>query len=161
MKIINITGDNYSGQWDKTRLACRAVIIKEGKMLLSYETVTDQWMIPGGGIEGLESEKECCIREVAEETGIVTDLSECLLEINEYYEDWKWVNRYFTGRVTGETERHLTEREKAVGMESRWIPLEEIKEIFSKYRDYADTDEMKRGMYLREYTALCELDGCR
>ena len=59
MKIINITGDNYAGHWDHTRMACRAVIIKEGKMLLSYETVTDQWMIPGGGIEGSESEKEC------------------------------------------------------------------------------------------------------
>ena len=160
MNIIKITGDNYAGHWDHTRMACRAVIIKEGKILLSYETVTDQWMIPGGGIEGSESEKECCIREIAEETGIVADVSECLLEIDEYYENWKWVNRYFIGRCTGETERHLTKREKAVGMEPRWISPEEIKDIFSKYRDYADTDEMRSGMYLREYTALCELEGC-
>lgn len=30
----------------------------------------------------------------------------------------------------------------------------EIIGIFSKHQDYVDTDEMRRGMYLREYTAL-------
>ena len=34
------------------------------------------------------------------------------------------------------------------------LPLEEAVEIFSKHQDYADTDEMKRGAYLREYNAL-------
>lgn len=32
----------------------------------------------------------------------------------------------------------------------------EIVEIFSKHNSYADTDEMRRGMYLREFTALSE-----
>ena len=42
-------------------------------------------------------------------------------------------------------------------MEPRWVSLDEIINIFSKHADYADTDEMRRGMYLREYTALTEL----
>jgi len=41
MKVIDIVGENYFGKWDKTRTACRAVIIKDNKMLLSYETKTD------------------------------------------------------------------------------------------------------------------------
>ncbi len=157
MKTINIVGDNYFGKWNKTRTACRGIIIENSKILLSYETVTDQWMIPGGGLEENESDRECCIREVAEETGILVDVSECMLEINEYYEDWKWINKYFFCKVTGTTETKLTQREQKVGMEARWLPVDEIKDIFSKHNSYAETDEMRRGMYLREYTALMEL----
>ena len=82
-----------------------------------------------------------------------------MLEIDEYYEDFKWVNRYFFGEVTGETAVHLTEREKEVGMEPRWLHLDEILQIFSEHASYADKDEMRRGMYLREYTALSKLCG--
>lgn len=157
MKQIYIVGENYFGSWDKTRTACRGIILDESRILLSYETKTGQWMIPGGGQEGNESEKACCIREIAEETGVVAEVSECLLEIDEYYEDWKWVNQYFIGKAIGQTEIKLTQREQETGMVPRWIPIAEAKEIFSKHQSYADTDEMRRGMYLREYTALTEL----
>ncbi len=157
MKIIDIIGENYFGSWEKTRTACRGIIIRDGRMLLSYETKTGQWMLPGGGLEEDEEEKSCCIREVAEETGFLVQPSECQLEIDEYYEEWKYVNRYFFGRVTGQTDIRLTDREKEVGMEPRWVPVHEIIGIFSGHASYADTDEMRRGMYLREYTALCEL----
>ena len=154
--VIDIVGENYFGKWDKTRTACRGIIIRNGEILLSYETVTDQWMLPGGGLEDGEDETECCQREVAEETGMLVKTSDCRLEIDEYYEDWKWVNRYFFAEITGSTEPKLTEREKEVGMEPRWIPLEMAVDIFSKHAEYADTDEMRRGMYLREFTALKE-----
>lgn len=39
-------------------------------------------------------------------------------------------------------------------MEARWLSVDEIMDIFSQHNLYADTDEMRRGMYLREYTAL-------
>ena len=157
MKVIDIIGENYFGKWEHTRTACRGIILRDEKLLLSYETATGQWMLPGGGLEDGEDERECCAREVAEETGCVIVPSDCMLEIDEYYEDWKWINRYFFGKVTGETAVQLTEREKAVGMEPRWLPVEEIIRIFSKHADYAETDEMRRGMYLREYTALSAL----
>ena len=157
MKIIVIIGENYWGHWTGTRTACRGIVIQEDKILLSYETKTGQWMLPGGGLEDGEDEKACCVREVAEETGFLVQPSECRLEIDEFYEGWKWVNRYFFCTVTGQTEIRLTDREKEVGMEPRWLPFSEILKIFSKHASYADTDEMRRGMYLREYTALCEL----
>jgi ADP-ribose pyrophosphatase YjhB (NUDIX family) len=157
MKTIEIVGDNYFGEWNKTRTACRGIVVKEGNILMSYATLNNQWMIPGGGLEENESEKECCIREIAEETGVLVEPSECLLEIDEYYEDWKWVNKYFVCKVIGDTEINQTEREKEVGMEPRWYSLDKIKEIFSKHREFAEVNEMQRGMYLREYTALTEL----
>ena len=157
MKVIDIVGENYFGKWDKTRTACRGIIMHDTKVLLSYETRNDQWMLPGGGLEDNESEKACCIREIAEETGMVADISECILEIDEYYEDWKWINRYFTGKVIGTTEIKLTTREQEAGMIPKWLSIHEIIDIFSKHHTYAKTDEMRRGMYLREYTALTEI----
>ena len=157
MKIIDIVGDNYLGKWNKTRTACRGIVIENSEILLSYESVTGQWMIPGGGLEENENEADCCIREVAEETGILVNASECLLEIDEYYENWKLINKYFICKVKGTANTKLTEREQKVGMEARWISAEEAKNIFSKHTSYTETDEMRRGLYLREYTALCEL----
>ena len=157
MKIIDIVGENYFGKWEKTRTACRGIIIDKSDILLSYETMTNQWMIPGGGLEENESDEVCCIREIAEETGMIVEVSECMLEIDEYYEDWRWVNKYFVGKVVGHTEIKQTEREREVGMVHKWVPIDEIKEIFSKHQSYVDTDEMRSGMYLREYTALTEL----
>lgn len=157
MKTIEIIGKNYSGAWSKTRIACRGIVSGDGKLLLSYETKTGQWSIPGGGLEGCESEKACCIRELAEETGKVVEASDCVLEIDEYYGNFRFINRYFLCNAVGETEMHLTEREARVGAEPRWLPTEQILDIFSKYADYTGNDEMRRGMYLREYTALCEV----
>ena len=90
MKTIEIVGENYCGNWDKTRTACRGIVIDGDRILLSYAAKTNQWMIPGGGLESNESDEECCIREIAEETGIVVETSQCLLEIDEYYGDWKY-----------------------------------------------------------------------
>ena len=57
MKTIEIVGENYFGYWDKTRTACRGIVIDGERILLSYETKTNQWMIPGGGLERNESDE--------------------------------------------------------------------------------------------------------
>ena len=158
-RIVKIVGDNFCGHWNKTRTACRAIVIRDGRLLLSCETVTGQWMLPGGGIEACEEERECCVREVAEETGFLIRPTGCVLEIDEYYKDFKWVNRYFFGEVSGETAIRLTAHEKEVGLEPRWLPLERIIRIFSEHASFTDTDEIRRGIYLREYTALSRLCG--
>lgn len=159
MKTIEILGDNRFPEQTKTRAACRGVVISEGKILLTYEVNTDQYFVPGGGLEGQESLEECCIRELAEETGYVVKPLYQYLTIHEYYEEWFFVSHYFVCEVQGETARKLTEREAEVGLEPRWIPFEEAVEIFSKHQDYAAEDEMKRGAYLREYEALCQIIG--
>ncbi|MBR6027867.1 MAG: NUDIX domain-containing protein [Clostridia bacterium] len=155
--ILRTVGGNCFGRWNKSNTACRAIVLDGDRLLLSYEQVTDQWMLPGGGLERGESERDCCVREVMEETGYLVSPSDCVLQIEEYYENWKYVSRYFTAEVTGQAQQRLTEREREVGMIPRWLPLGEIMEIFSRHADWADTDEMRRGIYLREYTALCAL----
>lgn len=154
MKVIDIYGENHFEQHTKLREACRGVIIKNDKILLTYEVNTDQWFIPGGGLENNESLQECCIRELAEETGCIVETKEQYLTINEYYGEWLFVSHYFICDYVGEAEKALTEREIEVGLEPRWISLNEAIDIFSKYQDYADENEMKQGAYLREYNAL-------
>lgn len=157
MKVLEIVGANYLGNWDRCRTTCRGIVLDGDLMLLSYETNTDQWMIPGGGLEGDESDEACCIREIAEETGVKVKPLRCYLQIDEYYGNCKLVNKYFICEAVGTAERKQTEREIKAGMEPRWLPLSEIKDIFSKHHLYDGKDEMRRGLYLREFTALNEL----
>lgn len=154
MKVLEILGENRFSVYSRIREACRGIVLREGKLLLSYEVNSDQWFVPGGGMEGGESPEECCIRELAEETGFAVKPLRRYLTIHEYYEEWLFISHYFICEVTGETGRALTEREAQMGLEPRWLPWEEALEIFSKHESYAVSDEMKRGAYLREYTAL-------
>lgn len=155
-KVIDYYGDNYSGFTNHCREASRAIIIKNGNIMLSHETKIGQWMIPGGGVESNEHPLECCIREVAEETGLIIEPEKCFLIMNEYYEDWKFVSYYFECVVTGLTERKPTERELRVGALPEWISLNDAIDIFSHHQDYAESNEERRGIYLREYTAIKE-----
>ena len=154
MKAIDIYGEKYFEQYTKLREACRGIVIRNGEILLTYEVNTNQWFIPGGGLENDEAFGECVTRELAEETGCVVKINKKYLTVNEYYEDWLFVSHYYICDYIGETERTLTKREIEVGLEPRWIPLNEAIDIFSKHQDYADEDECKRGIYLREHDAL-------
>lgn len=157
VRKIETIGANYFGAWRYTRTACRGVVLRGDEILLSYETRTGQYMIPGGALEDGEDERDCCRREVEEETGVVVQPGRCVLEIDEYYEDWKYVSRYFRCAPAGEGVQRLTEREAQVGMEPRWVSIERAVAEFATHADYTDTDEMRRGLYLREYKALMAL----
>lgn len=158
-KFIEIFGDNYKGYYQSTRISCRGIIIKNNNILLSYETKTDQWMIPGGGLEKGEDEVDCVTREIGEETGTKVKADGFALEIDEYYGEERFISKYFLCEVIGDTNISLTEREIEAGMELRWIPLEESFNIFSSHQKYINKDEMRRGMYLREYLALRRIVG--
>jgi 8-oxo-dGTP pyrophosphatase MutT (NUDIX family) len=60
----------------------QAVILKDHHVLLLRIEEEDQafWVIPGGGREGLESEEECVIREVWEETHLQVEVERLILD---------------------------------------------------------------------------------
>lgn len=155
--IIEIVGENYTGSFKSTRYASRGIVIQDGNILLSHELKNDLWMIPGGGREADESDVECVIREIAEETGYIVVNKKQTVSVFEYYEDVRYVSVYFICKVVGETTPHLTEGEKENELERRWILLQETLSIFSKHNDYKDIFEEKRGLYFREYTALTKM----
>lgn len=154
MEKIEIYGDNRFPEYSKVREACRGIVIKNGNILLSYEVKSDQYFIPGGGVENSESLEECAVREISEETGFLTKCADGFLTINEYYEEWLFISHYFVCSIIGETERKLTKREAEAGLTPVFIPFDKALGIFSDHELYAPTDEMKRGAYLREYKVL-------
>ncbi len=156
MKTIEIIGANRFEACTRRRTACRGIVVRGSQILLSYEEKTGLYMIPGGGLEGEETPEECCCRELAEETGVLVSVGERYLTLQEYYEEWCYETHFFVCAPFGEAERTLTVRERQVGLRPRWISLEEALAVFSRHQDYAEIDEEKRGIYLREYIALTE-----
>ena len=84
--------------------------------------------------------------------------SDCFLEIDEYYENQKWIGFYFLCEIIGESSMHLTAAEQARGPEPKWVDLKEAEAVFAAYSSYVETDEDRRGRYLREHTALLTLE---
>ena len=82
MKTIEIFGEERDPQYKYLREGCRGIIVRDGKILLSYEKEVDQYLIPGGGLEEGESLSDCCIRELAEECGAVVKVT---------YSPYNWI----------------------------------------------------------------------
>jgi ADP-ribose pyrophosphatase YjhB (NUDIX family) len=63
---------------------CQAVILKDNKMLVlrqyNYKRQEEYWMLPGGGLEDGETEQQCIIREIKEETGSDVEIKEILFD---------------------------------------------------------------------------------
>ncbi len=156
MKTAEIFGANRFETFSKTRAGSRAVIVNDGKILLSHETMTGWWLVPGGGLEAGETPEECCVRETEEETGLIVRPLRQFLTLYEYYEEYRYISYYFECEVTGIGQMHLTDAEKRRGLEPRWISLQEAVELYSRHQSYASVSEEQRGSYLREYTALQE-----
>lgn len=156
VKTIEIYGADAKKTVSKTRVGCRGIVVKGSQILISHEVNTDYYLIPGGGLESGETLEMCCIREVREETGYIVKPLHRFLTINEYYGDCKYVGYYFICEVTGEGEQCLTETERERGLIPEWIEMSTVLEMYSRYNDFAEINEDKRGSYLREYTALRE-----
>lgn len=156
MKIIDIFGANRFETYSKTRVGCRGIVIEDGKLLVSREEVTDWWLIPGGGLEKDETLRECCVREILEETGYIVEPMEEFLIMNEYYEEYRYISHYFICKAIGKGEQHLTESEQKRGLIPAWVEIPFFVDIVSKHQEYAPINEEKRGSYLREYTAIKE-----
>ena len=156
MKEIDILGANRFQTYTKTRIGCRGIVIQDGKLLVSREEISDYWVLPGGGIEPNESLAECCVREIMEETGYLVEPVEEFLVMNEYYEECRYVSHFFICKVVGWGEQKLTVAEKMRGLIPKWVDVRFFADVVSKHQEYADTNEEKRGAYLREYTAITE-----
>jgi len=63
-----------------TRVAAYAVVVDEGRLLLSHWAEGDLsgWSMPGGGLEPGEHPEQAAVREVREETGYDVELDELL-----------------------------------------------------------------------------------
>ena len=141
----------YSDPPERIREGCRAIIVKDNKVLLSWEERKDVYMSPGGGLENDESLEECVVRELQEETGYKVKPVKPFVKVNEYCYETLWVSNYFICEIEGECERHLTESEIYNRVKPVWVEVDKAIKIFGEY-DSKTVDHAS--LYLREYTVL-------
>lgn len=154
METIEQISSTYTSPYEKKRISCRAIIIEDGRILLSHETNGGTYMSPGGGLEENETNEQCVEREVLEETGYIAKATKPFITVNEYCYDTLYINRYFICEITGEGKRHLTENEIYKKMEPEWVEISKAVEIFSTYKNLTPD---KESLYLREFTILNKL----
>ena len=148
MKEIEISGANRFDTFTKTRDGSRAVIIRDGMILLSHETVSGWWLVPGGGMEEGETPEMCCKREIEEETGYLVQPLKQFLTLYEYYEEYRYISHYFICTVTGRGKINLTDAEKKRGLEPQWISLQDAINLFSHHQDYSGPGTPRRSASL-------------
>lgn len=115
------------------REAVRAVIIKDGKLLMVHSNKGD-YKFPGGGINSGENHEEALKREIREETGyIVSDVQSKLgiivsRNLDEYEKDSVFEmrsNYYLCGAPKEQSHQQLDEYEAAQEFCPVWISIEE------------------------------------
>ena len=159
MKQVQLINDDYLGHVNHLRHASRGILVKDGKVLLSYEAANNKYMIPGGGQDEGETYAECCEREMLEETGMKVKATEEYLAIEELFLDWRHINHYFVCELIEDTGvQHLTEGEKAADYKAVWVPVAEALNMFGDYERFHETAIEDYGLYRREHLALSEYE---
>ena len=120
------------------RIAAYSVIVNDGNLLLAHwnEDGRTGWTLPGGGLEGFETAEQAAVREIAEETGYVAELT-ALLGIDSLFikpEDRRSpggrplhaLRIIYQARTVGGS---LTVEVGGTTDEARWVPLEQVAEL--------------------------------
>jgi 8-oxo-dGTP diphosphatase len=120
-----------------TRPAAYAVIIEQGKILLTHWTGEKHperagWTLPGGGLEIGETAEDAVIREVYEESGYAVRLDGILGVDSKYYDDGRdrpfhSLRILYRAYITGGSAEVID-----VGGSTddvAWVPLEDLPHI--------------------------------
>ena len=116
------------------RLAVRAVILREGRLLIvnAYPgQQSDLWCAPGGGVENGTSLPDNLAREVFEETGFAVSVeAPCL--VNEFHDPTRGfhqVDVYFHATIVGgQGPKGWTDPEGVVNRH-KWVDAEELRAL--------------------------------
>jgi len=126
----------------------QGAIIKDHQILLimhkQHSTGRAYWVIPGGGIEESETEEECVIREMKEETNLVVTIDRLISDEPAHPDGiYKWRKTYICYPVSGEASPGYEPEPEAAAnysiSEVRWFDL----------RDESDWDD---GLFQNPFT---------
>jgi len=117
------------------RVACRAVAVKDGKVLLVYLPGQDVFNLPGGGMEKDETEAACVLRELKEETGYDGIVIAKTVTVREHFADQSWEARFFLVELKDlpPSPQRLTEEERLSGVELRWVDTLNALDLLETY----------------------------
>jgi len=111
------------------RVAVKAIIIKDKKVLLVRDDPEDKWGFPGGGIDYGESAPEALVRELHEELGVTeslisSDFKVVAVTAGHIKNTMPRTNLYYIAFVP-----ELSEDTKKDIVELQWFRLEELPEV--------------------------------
>ncbi len=155
VQIFHTDKNGPDEKYRTERITCRGIVVNEGKILISHETVGDLFLIPGGGLEPGETPEECCKREVMEETGYIIEPVNHFADVYMYYgSDTKYINHFYACEIKSHREPQLLDYEIELGLRPDWCDIEEIYEIYSNYKKYKLSEPERYVLYQREFLAL-------
>ncbi|WNQ10637.1 NUDIX domain-containing protein [Paenibacillus aurantius] len=163
MKLMDRLTDSdlYGGppEWlsSISRKAARGVLMDEhDRVALMFMARRGLYKLPGGGMEAGESREETFLRELLEETGCEAEITHEL----GYFEEHKVKNRYmqvsycYIARALSCTDEiKLTENERRLGMQVRWMSWQEARERMREAENERH-DYSSRFMVLRDRRIL-------
>jgi 8-oxo-dGTP diphosphatase len=122
--------------------AAGGVVTREGaggpEVLLVHRPAYDDWSLPKGKARRGESDEECALREVEEETGLVCELGPELPSTT--YRDARArpkIVRYWAMRPVSGNAHPRAEIDDVV-----WLPLQEARELLTWERDRVVLDAL-------------------
>ena len=138
IQSTDIHGQNYKVAIEKLawRPACYAIVIHEGKILLTKQHGT--FHLPGGGLNLGEMPEDGVIREVKEETGLLVTQPKIVDMISGFFtlssetpNHVQSILLYFQCELIGGTlsTDGFEEDEKLIGEMPVWVPLETLDAI--------------------------------
>jgi 8-oxo-dGTP pyrophosphatase MutT (NUDIX family) len=113
----------------------QGAIIKDHHLLLirhrEHETERSYWLLPGGGVEDGETEEQCVVREMFEETGLVVQVERPLLDlVAEKPSPYQRRKTYLCKIISGEAKPGYEPEEEAHEsygiVEVKWFDLREV-----------------------------------
>ncbi len=145
---------------ERERIGSRALIIENGKLLISLLGKRKQFLTPGGGLEKGETPTEAVLRECQEEAGVLVDAEKPFLVIDEYYGGKHWQNYYSVCSILEKVPTKYDEKEVTLDLAPVWVEEKQLKDIFSTEMTWEDcendsferTNAIKNSHY-REYCA--------
>lgn len=116
------------------RISLRAIILRGNFILLIHLKKTNEFKLPGGGLEQHENYEEALRREVLEESGAtIQSIDSCIGYIDQIWPDKYVLNEVFQMRniyykcqiEDGFIEQNLDKYESELGFTPVWVDLNE------------------------------------
>lgn len=131
------------------------VFDNENKVALIWHPTEKYGLLPGGGVEGGEAFEEGFIRECKEEIGCDIEIISSLGTAVQFRakDERKYETHFYTARVIGEKGRPTTTQEDELGIETRWMSIEELEVQLQQQAAFKSNDWYERQFNSRTHFA--------